>query len=416
MSLQHAITIEQFEAMHFGDLPGHEFHGNQWTGDGRSIGDKNAVANPLYSAQAEKFGQGKSFSRVDFERLPTSSVPLAGLVSGQKAVSESKVARIASNFDKGAANDIYVIHSAGQRILWSGNHTVLAAMRAGISTLPGKVLEIAAVKFGDLPGHEFHGNQWTGGFGTAPVTGTGAKAWIKANQERYSKDPAFRAAVDGFTLFTQGEYNAVRAMTEKAATGELPAPYKDTHIDKNSDQPIYGSPMATYKNYFQGQDLNNYNDPARASWNETGRAINDAIASAPPLSGPIYRGVYGNEAVSALKALKTGDTLDIKGATSFTASEELGARFARSDVSGQRSGLNFYAPVAIIKVEPGAHGVNVAALSPWKQQEVVTSGQFKVKSVDTKEVFRYEKAHPGGQLARNETTVVLEQVKTWANK
>ena len=31
----HALTLEQFEQLvAFGDLPGHEFHGNQWTGGG----------------------------------------------------------------------------------------------------------------------------------------------------------------------------------------------------------------------------------------------------------------------------------------------------------------------------------------------------------------------------------------------
>ena len=51
-------------------------------------------------------------------------------------------------------------------------------------------------------------------FSSAPgSSGKEARAWIKANQDRYDNDPEFRRVVDAATVFTQGGYKDLFILT-----------------------------------------------------------------------------------------------------------------------------------------------------------------------------------------------------------
>jgi len=269
---------------------------------------------------------------------------------------------------------------------------------------------------GSPEGGQFTSGDSGGGVGGlmagAPVSGTGAAAWRKRMQQAYTNDPKFRALADSITLFTQGEYNSIRALSEHAITGTFPKPWDESSVPSWVDRTMSGNPLANYKNYFEGQDVAN---TSTATWGEGARAINEAIATSQPLDQPIYRGMYGREMARSAMALKAGDPFDIVGASSFTADEALARKFSRGVASGQHGGgLGGGVPSIIVEVQAGAHGLKVAALSPWKQSEVISSGKFEVVSAakTTQEVYS-----PGGYYYDiTEIRVIVRQTGTWSNK
>lgn len=241
------------------------------------------------------------------------------------------------------------------------------------------------------------------------------KKWIKANQDNYDNDPEFRAAADGIAYLTQGEYKEMRAFTEEAVTGKLPSGIENTlgeSVLTAGDEKMAGHPLGSYKNYFQGQDLDK---GSSHTYREAASAINSAIHDASPMESGFYRGVYGKEVVDGLKGLKEGDSLQVLGATSFTKSEDTAVRFSQGKKAGQRGGgLVPGTPTAVIEVVSGAKGIDVSTLSPWKQQEVISSGEFRVKEV--KVSTRQDYSPRGYWIDAEEVRVVLEQEKTWPSK
>jgi len=271
---------------------------------------------------------------------------------------------------------------------------------------------------GSPEGGQFtHGDGGTGSVFSSALS-KGSSAWRREAQKSYDTNTQFRAAADAITYFTQGEYNNIRAISQHAVTGEWDARYKDGTVPSWLDLPMSGNPLASYKSYFKGQDMEN---GSNVTWGEGARAINDAIRTADPLPVPIYRGVSdfghpnGREMIAGLKALKPGDPFDVLGASSFTTSEELAYKFSLNMASGQHGGLQHGGHPAVIEVQPGARGLSVQALSPYRQAEVISSGHFEVVSVTEtpKEVYV---PNGGYSTTRNELRVVVKQVGVWSNK
>lgn len=84
---------------------------------------------------------------------------------------------------------------------------------------------------GDLPGHEFHGNQWTGGGGGVKVDPKAQdklsleenRAMMRGMVKQYREDPNFRGAADvvsEYARMSQNEGLATRAIVERALKGK----------------------------------------------------------------------------------------------------------------------------------------------------------------------------------------------------
>lgn len=270
------------------------------------------------------------------------------------------------------------------------------------------------------------------GFGAAPLGRAGAAKWHKQQQERYDNDPEFRAAVDSVTLMTQSSTHLIRAASVAAAEGDE-ALIRE-HYTERLDGPLSGAanPLASYKNYFEGQDVEHAD---YVTLREAGVALNKAIDTSPVLDEPIYRGMpvshqafigagqtldpisghvvitdekaykaernrpfdeqrtgyVVNPFMKELDALKPGVAFNIPGVTSFTTDKFMAEQFSRGEARGQgassRSGGARRTFSAVTLEVRGARGLPVSALSPWNQNEVLTRGSFKVESV-TKTPYR----------------------------
>jgi hypothetical protein len=204
------------------------------------------------------------------------------------------------------------------------------------------------------------------------------------------------------TLFTQGDYKVQRIFGERAVTGKWADGYEDSALPGWVDKPMHGNPMADFKTWFerQGSFHSSKNDSpyTRATFSEAAKAVHRAIGSSAPQSGRMYRGVVGWRFQVGFKDLKEGDDFDIKGPSSFTVDEEIGLDFATGQAKGNKEKGARYP--TLIEIEPGAKGINVSAISPWDQKEVVTAGRFKVVRVerdDSREFLR----------------IVIRQEDTW---
>lgn len=225
------------------------------------------------------------------------------------------------------------------------------------------------------------------------ATSKEAAGWRKQHQELYNSDPEFKAACDAVGLYTQGSYNPLRDAAHFHATGEgqVGRPFRPDDFQ----QPLgfASNPMANYKNYFDGQNVEN---SKACTLGESGGVLHGLVATSAPTDKPLFRGMragYGWDSQSmttkmSVEIPKAGDEFDLAATSSFSASKETAETFAMYH-SGKKSAKN--APdrmsIAVVyEIAPGAKAVNVSALSPWKgQREFLTAGKFEVESVEERE-------------------------------
>ncbi len=268
------------------------------------------------------------------------------------------------------------------------------------------------------------------------ATSKANKKWIKENQERYNNDPEFRAMCDYIGLYTQGSYEELRAIAQYKLTGEFPEKYMTSDVPEweNDDLSASSSPMASYKNFFEGQNLEAENLGVTSG--EAAMSVEKAIANSPDINYSIYRGVAGYKTShSVLKPGRTGDgwddyemitdtwppmpkvgdTFDFAGATSFSADPDLARRFsegATKGTGGKGLGRGAWATF-VYEIEPGAKGLEVSALSPWSQSEVVTSGRYEIVSVERDPINTYVKVGRGYNKEISHYRVKVKQTGVW---
>ena len=227
------VPLELAHDLVLGDVAGHEFHGNQYTvGKAQPTGDTNAKGKPHAShdvlLNGEKVGTVQSHNYTGFKtvnrsqqmtskvgwkyhhdstgseenQLPTKNAAVEKLQAvidkfqkyGSAPFEAAKLATAAYNTDRawkrGDATDIQVAEaheaaaSAANAIpedqwrifgLSPEFHMARSAeFRARIGNQPTSLSLDLPLVLGDTPGHEFHGNQWTGGGGGAPGAGHNA--------------------------------------------------------------------------------------------------------------------------------------------------------------------------------------------------------------------------------------------------
>jgi hypothetical protein len=258
---------------------------------------------------------------------------------------------------------------------------------------------------GSSEGGQFTSSGSTAGssqFINAPMTLQGASAWRKSMQETYNTDKEFKAAADAVTLFTQGDYTVLRGLAEHELTGEWNRDLKGTRWETALDEKMSGMPGTDYKNFFKGQDVK---AGGTATWKEGVRAFVNTIDSTDTIDAPMYRGLSGYDVAKQVEALMPGDNFDLIAPTSFTADRGLAVKWSQGKVSG--TGLNALpsgSATVIIEVQPGAKGLKAAALSPFKQSEIISSGRYEVVRIEhgLDESRQYEQHR-----------LVLRQTKTW---
>jgi hypothetical protein len=236
------------------------------------------------------------------------------------------------------------------------------------------------------------------------------KAWIKEHSKRYSEDEEFQVVADAITFFTQGEYGAIREMAKYEMTGKWSAKYADSSIPDwyENNKRMWG----WIKPYFPGQKSSGDSDVVRSkhSYREAAEGLTKAIASAPPVSGSLYRGlgvISTHDKLKEFLDMKPGDVIAMPAPSSFTTSKEIAENIAKGSDPGFQLKRDQPNTQVIVEVEPGARGIHAGALSPWKQEEVISSGKFEVTGKEVQEISL------GAYKKRTIIRVKMRQVAVW---
>lgn len=251
-----------------------------------------------------------------------------------------------------------------------------ALLRAAGATVMSEALMDVAEAGGNATRCDFGGPQTTdlvSKFVDAP-DGT-SKEWIKSHQKDYDSDLEFKKAADAITVLTQGGYGELR---DAAMLIENPlyTPQVTTlaRVQTGTIKDIT-SPLFNYKNYFKGQNVVDSN----VSVQDAAKTLNTLIDSSPRLSQPIYRGITLDwEAAEKIEKLVEGDAFDVKGISSFTSDRTIAEKFAHGKGPGQYKNTG---PSVVLEVRD-ARGISVGPLSPWKQKEVISKGDYVVEAVN----------------------------------
>lgn len=155
-----------------GDVEGHPFHGNQWTGGGY------AELAKLEAKYGELIPQNAIFSHYDIDHeaisiyndgIDTShkgiveNVRLRDLYATQDEVDASGLRHYVDGTGRGA-EEVIILRFGGRDYIVEGHHRAGAAILQGKSTIKAEVYDAGKLlNLGDVEGHPFHGNQWTGG-------------------------------------------------------------------------------------------------------------------------------------------------------------------------------------------------------------------------------------------------------------
>ncbi len=264
-----------------------------------------------------------------------------------------------------------------------------------------------------------------------------AKAWRKKNEKLYVQNDDFALIADAALVNNQGGYKRIRGPSAKLNGGHSAArpasEWSGGTDDYNPNDKIITGPgsggygaekTAIFKGQagagsWKGPYVANQTGPfgrvSKHSYGEGAEALNRAIVHSKPLDMPLYRGWNGRDSdphIAGLKKLKPGDTFDVHGISSFSADKYVADTFAQGwgglpeHVVKARAFGGVGNERVIMEVAPGAHGIKTAALSTWKQKEVVTQGRFRVVSVDSE--------LPAWSTVRAKRHIIrVEQVGVW---
>jgi len=169
-----------------GDALGHDFHGNQWTGGGGRItatdikfdsgGDGVPGGYNGYFVAYDK-NTGDKLGYIDYQTATGDKSVLISMVKTEpehrgKGVGLALVQRLQDEFSGGPHPDIPSYLTDRKTIEWGMMTDEGAKLKEAWERQAPKVAKNAGHRLvsadffrGDVTGHEFHGNQWTGGIG-----------------------------------------------------------------------------------------------------------------------------------------------------------------------------------------------------------------------------------------------------------
>lgn len=186
-----------------------------------------------------------------------------------------------------------------------------------------------------------------------------------------AEDPQFKAVVDNISAYTQGEYIFQRKTVEGVVENGYD-PSKDAILgDRLTDSAF------SCKDMYQGQNLS-VSSASVAEWMTN---LSKAVKCSEPYEGELYRVAQdrsilfeqdsGRQGVYVPPTV--GETIKITAPTSFSKD-----RAAVDKIAKDKMGDIIY-----YTVEPGAHAVDVSKLSPYKQAELLSCGDYEVVKVES---------------------------------
>ena len=298
-----------------GDTPGHEFHGNQYY---HLSGSENRESIRSTGLRAGK--------------------PLHPL-QGQK-INQKRVYLTAGAPPKNAGDDIdvWVVDTAGMSLLTDPDNPKEDYYVT--RNIPSSRVKLAISK-GDTPGHEFHGNQWTGGTGTTV-----------SDQVKLRGVPS--------------DLNEVRELTSEVVGDWKTNP--DALQDRTA-KVLSGDPSVR-------------DDYAAA-------ALLTSVANAPVINQPLYRGIkITTSPDEVMQEFPVGKEFNL-GVQGFSTQEFVAQQFAGTDWGGKEKGTPVqYELASGAKALPIEYFTNPAFANSSEHQnmgeaEHLTAGSFKVTSIRT---------------------------------
>ena len=197
----------------------------------------------------------------------------------------------------------------------------------------------------------------------------------KASKSKIAKmadqDPTFKEIVDNISAYTQGEYVFQRKVAEGVINNGYDAGKDQILGDRLTDSAF------TCKDMYKGQNLS----VSSASVAEGMANLTKAVNQSDPFDGELYRVAQDRGIVKTADSGEqnvyvppaVGETIKIAAPTSFSKDQGAVDKIAQDKMGD----IIFYT------VEPGAHAVDVAKLSPYKQAELLSCGTFEVVKVDS---------------------------------
>jgi hypothetical protein len=283
---------------------------------------------------------------------------------------------------------------------------------------------------GDLPGHEFHGNQWTGNGGVNVVPRPSAiqdmsvaenKVAMARAVEEYERSSDMRGAADVVTEYAsldQGTGLAVRAIVEMAAQG------------KSTDQ-IMANKHVAAQHARQQRDRDDPTGNALVSLLPRERVEQLAaeasgyyasVRDVPSTDVKVYRGA---------SVTPKGDEFELRGPTAFTMDQDVALTYAGKNLFVVKPGAKMLDVKALEHVKRAAEG-NEHILLPVMQtpkdrsvhplgpshgyhisvsadRELSSAGRFRVVS-RTQDRINFEDQKTGNRRWKTVNIITVEQI------
>ncbi|MHA2377421.1 MAG: hypothetical protein ACXAB9_14785 [Candidatus Thorarchaeota archaeon] len=209
------------------------------------------------------------------------------------------------------------------------------------------------------------------------------------------EDPLLRDMVFDAKEYTEGYYGPFVSAGRAAATGKADDWAANERAQEELGWKKYieevHKPGSVPERFYH--DLGDVSRPYMREGRTTARVMrsavgmNRAIINSDTIKKKLYRGttVKVDRLDEFIAKHKTGAEISIGGPTSFSTKAAVARTFARG---GKVGGAAMSKPEKsqkplVIEVEPGAKGLNVDVVSPWRQEEILTQGRFVVKDLDT---------------------------------
>lgn len=251
----------------------------------------------------------------------------------------------------------------------------------------------------------------------ADVINSGDK---KAMKKLYDTDPEFHDMCDMIAIYTQGGYKNIRSAMIQLEEGQPIGYFYGEKFIQTDEISSFIPVFSDIKPMIKGMDVEhstgsatrgllalkqtieesttNFGDVYRGT-NRWSLGYRDESKKVPgfeytevgvPYDSPDYDKAYelwkdkawGPEIDTSIKLPKEGSGYDYLGTMSYTTDKQTAHKFSLGRASGQgKVGAKEAPPQAVLYVIRNATGLNVKALSPWRQSEILVNGKHKVVKV-----------------------------------
>ena len=199
----------------------------------------------------------------------------------------------------------------------------------------------------------------------AALNGSERKDLVK----RAKKDPQFKELVDAVVMYTEGAYTDQRKVAQDLVKNGL----KDANAQTVGE--MANGNLYEYRDLWKGQSLKTSDSSIAGGMAHMIEAVNHSA----PYEGTLYRvaqdrRLIKKDATTCWEPPKPGDKIKMDAPTSFTSDYDVEQELTKNKMGD----------IIHYELESGANALNVAALSRYKQAELLCCGEFEVVSCETK--------------------------------